>query len=87
MANPLQIPTLPGHDFALPPGLERLAEVAYNLWWSWTPRAAALFARIDSGTSDPSPNEWRLTAAVCGPAPQLAGLPPGVARSATTPVR
>jgi glycogen phosphorylase len=48
MANPLQIPTLPGHDFALPPGLERLAEVAYNLWWSWTPRAAALFARIDS---------------------------------------
>ncbi len=39
---------MPGHDFNLPPGLERLGELAYNLWWSWTPGAASIFSRIDS---------------------------------------
>ena len=43
------MPTLPGHDFHLPAGLEGLGELAYNLWWSWTPRAQSLFARIHSG--------------------------------------
>jgi starch phosphorylase len=41
------VPTLPGHDFHLPAGLEGLGELAYNLWWSWTPRAQALFSRIN----------------------------------------
>ena len=40
----LRVPTLPGHDFNLPRGLEGLDDLAYNLWWSWTPRAGALFA-------------------------------------------
>jgi starch phosphorylase len=40
------VPTLPGHDFPLPAGLEGLGELAYNLWWSWTPRAQSLFSRI-----------------------------------------
>ncbi len=40
------MPTLPGHDFLLPAGLEGLGELAYNLWWSWTPRAQSLFSRI-----------------------------------------
>jgi glycogen phosphorylase len=48
MSRPVQVPTLAGHDFGLPPGLEGLAELAYNWWWSWTPRAAALFSRIDA---------------------------------------
>lgn len=48
MMKPVRVPTQPGYDFALPPGLEGLGELAYNLWWSWTPRAGALFARIDS---------------------------------------
>jgi glycogen phosphorylase len=43
------VPTLPGHDFNLPAGLEGLAELAYNLWWTWTPHAQALFSRMDSG--------------------------------------
>ena len=43
------MPTLAGQDFNLPAGLEGLGELAYNLWWSWTPRAHALFSRIDSG--------------------------------------
>jgi starch phosphorylase len=46
MTTSLRVPTLPGHDFNLPPGLEGLGELAYNLWWSWTPRAGALFSRI-----------------------------------------
>ena len=49
VTQPLRIPTLPGHDFNLPAGLEGLGELAYNLWWSWTPRAQSLFARIHSG--------------------------------------
>ena len=41
------MPTLSGHDFNLPADLEGLGELAYNLWWSWTPRAQALFSRIN----------------------------------------
>jgi starch phosphorylase len=43
----LRVPTLPGHDINLPAGLEGLDELAYNLWWSWTPRAQSLFSRLD----------------------------------------
>jgi len=32
---------------ALPPGLRRLGELAYNLWWSWNPAAQELFQRLD----------------------------------------
>jgi glycogen phosphorylase len=42
----LRVPTLPGHDFNLPQVLEGLDDLAYNLWWSWTPRAGALFSRL-----------------------------------------
>ena len=47
MTNPLRVPSVPVHDLQLPPGLGGLEELAYNLWWSWTPRAQALFSRID----------------------------------------
>ncbi|MCV0403300.1 MAG: alpha-glucan family phosphorylase [Chloroflexi bacterium] len=50
MTTSLRVPTMPGHDFNLPAGLEDLGELAYNLWWSWTPRAQSLFSRIDSAT-------------------------------------
>src|SRR6185503_1024420 len=43
----VRVPTLPGHDFNLPRVLEGLDDLAYNLWWSWTPRAGALFSRLD----------------------------------------
>jgi starch phosphorylase len=43
----LHVPTLSGHDFNLPAGLEGLGELAYNLWWSWTPRAQSLFSRVN----------------------------------------
>jgi len=31
----------------LPPRINRLSELAYNLWWSWRPEARELFATID----------------------------------------
>ncbi|RMG97166.1 MAG: alpha-glucan family phosphorylase [Chloroflexi bacterium] len=40
MATPL--------DEKLPPKIGRLGELAYNLWWSWTPEARALFRRLDA---------------------------------------
>jgi len=43
----LTVPTLSGHDFNLPTELDGLGELAYNLWWSWTPRAQSLFSRIN----------------------------------------
>ncbi|TMB84170.1 MAG: glycosyltransferase family 1 protein [Chloroflexi bacterium] len=48
VSAPVEIPTLPGFDMNLPSGLEGLGELAYNLWWSWAPRAGQLFGRIDS---------------------------------------
>ncbi len=32
---------------ALPARIARLGEVAYNLWWSWTPQGRSLFQEID----------------------------------------
>lgn len=34
-------------DDKLPQKLNRLGELAYNLWWSWTPQARGLFRRLD----------------------------------------
>jgi starch phosphorylase len=45
----VRVPVAPGAPFALPPRLEGLRRLAYNLWWSWHPRARGLFARIDAG--------------------------------------
>ena len=43
----LRVPTLPGHDFNLPAELEGLDDLAYNLWWSWTPRRRRPLLRLD----------------------------------------
>ena len=51
-ASGLDIPTLQIADIELPPGMERLRELAYNLWWGWAPSATRLFAWID-------PEHWR----------------------------
>ncbi len=39
--------TIPNH-FDLPRRLQRLGELAYNLWWTWNPPAQRLFSRIDN---------------------------------------
>jgi starch phosphorylase len=48
----MRIPTLQIADIELPPEMERLRELAYDLWWSWSPQATRLFAWID-------PDHWR----------------------------
>ncbi len=45
---PLRFPTVPVGDIELPDEVGTLYELAYNLWWSWTPRAQALFASVDA---------------------------------------
>src|SRR5512142_3320724 len=47
MQPAVAVPTLPGTSFRLPPQLEGLRRLAYNLWWTWHPRAKILFSRID----------------------------------------
>jgi len=47
MDSLVRVPTLSGASFRLPPQLEGLRRLAYNMWWSWNPRARALFSRID----------------------------------------
>ena len=37
----------PNH-FSLPRRIERLGELAYNLWWTWNPDVQRLYKRIDS---------------------------------------
>ena len=36
----------------LPPSLARLSDLAYNLYWSWTPRAQALYEDLDASLWD-----------------------------------
>ena len=35
------------NQFDLPRRIDRLGELAYNLWWTWQPEAQRLFARLD----------------------------------------
>ena len=37
-------------DIELPREVAELYDLAYNLWWTWTPQARKLFARIDSAS-------------------------------------
>ena len=48
----MNVRTLHVADIELPPALERLRDLAYDYWWSWSPRASRLFSRID-------PDPWR----------------------------
>jgi starch phosphorylase len=42
-----EIKTLPGAELELPREVSRLYDLAYNLWWTWSPRANVLFSGID----------------------------------------
>jgi len=37
---------IPNH-FSLPRRIEKLADLAYNLWWTWNPDAQRLFVKVD----------------------------------------
>ncbi len=45
----VHVPVSAGASFHLPPKVAGLRRVAYNMWWSWQPRARLLFSRIDAG--------------------------------------
>ncbi|PWB54116.1 MAG: alpha-glucan phosphorylase [Anaerolineales bacterium] len=40
--------TIIPNQFTLPRRINRLGELAYNLWWTWNPEAQRLFSRIDT---------------------------------------
>jgi starch phosphorylase len=48
MEPAVRVPMIPAASFRLPPQLEGLRRLAYNLYWSWHPRAKILFSRIDA---------------------------------------
>ena len=43
----VRVPSIPAASFALPPRLEGLRRLAYNLYWAWHPRARGLWSLID----------------------------------------
>jgi starch phosphorylase len=45
--DPVHIPSLPAASFPLPPRLEGLRRLAYNLHWAWHPRTRNLWSLID----------------------------------------
>ena len=48
MEPAVRVPRIPAASFRLPPQLEGLRRLAYNLYWSWHPRAKILFSRINA---------------------------------------
>ncbi len=62
--RPPEIRTLPGAEFELPARVARLQDLAYNLWWTWTPRANLLFSTIDPKTWIRSRNPVELLTTV-----------------------
>src|SRR6266404_8830546 len=47
MEPTVRIPSAAPANVRVPPELEGLRRLAYNLYWTWHPRARAIFARID----------------------------------------
>ncbi len=45
--DPVSVPSTPAADFPLPPRLEGLRRLAYNLHWAWSPRTRNLWSLID----------------------------------------
>src|SRR5262249_1635253 len=46
MPAPIQVPSIPGASFRLPPQLEGLRALAYNLYWAWHPQARSIWSRL-----------------------------------------
>jgi len=43
----VSVPSIPAASFPLPPRLEGLRRLAYNLHWAWNPRTRNLWSLID----------------------------------------
>jgi starch phosphorylase len=46
---PLKFRSAPLADIELPKEVDRLRDLAYNLWWTWNPQARRMFAHIQPG--------------------------------------
>ena len=46
-----EIRTLQVADIELPQGMERLRELAYDLWWTFSPLATRVFTWIEADNS------------------------------------
>jgi len=47
--GPLKFRSAPLADIELPQELNRLRDLAYNLWWTWNPHARRMFSHIQPG--------------------------------------
>src|SRR2546428_395958 len=45
--DPVTVPSIPATSFPLPPRLEGLRRLAYNVHWAWSPRTRNLWTLID----------------------------------------
>ena len=45
--DPVHVPSIPAASFPLPPRLEGLRRLAYNLHWAWHPRTRNLWSLVD----------------------------------------
>ena len=45
--DPVYVPSIPAASFSLPPRLDGLRRLAYNLHWAWSPRTRNLWSLID----------------------------------------
>ncbi|MGH8911998.1 MAG: DUF3417 domain-containing protein, partial [Acidimicrobiia bacterium] len=53
-AVPPEIPVVNHLDYPVPRSLERLVDLAHNMWWAWNAAGADLWAALD-------PDQWELT--------------------------
>ena len=75
---------IPNH-FDLPRRINRLGELAYNLWWTWHPDAQRLFNRIDYDLWERlNHNPIRLLRELGALEPQCRRAGPGLPGAATT---
>ncbi len=44
----MAVEAVPVADIRVPPEVSRLRDLAYNLWWTWTPRARRFFSMINA---------------------------------------
>ncbi|MDX1690894.1 MAG: alpha-glucan family phosphorylase [Acidimicrobiia bacterium] len=54
------IPVAAGTQVAIPRALERLYDLAFNMWWTWEPYARELWQRVSPGDWRTSPNPLSL---------------------------
>ena len=62
----------------IPTRIERLYELAYNLWWSWTPSAQALYALVNANLWERTEHNASMARAANN---TVAGMPSATASS------